>query len=76
MRIPIVGKLVPEPRVAAKGIMRQAVGVIGYAAANKFIPSVWGRWAAYIIMGRFGLWFPITKGVLYVTKLDQKINTL
>lgn len=75
MRIPIVGKAL-NPRRLIRGVGTQALGVVGYAAINKFVPNVYGRWGGYFVLGAFNLWFPLTKAILYVTKLDQKINTL
>lgn len=75
MRIPIVGRALNPTRLI-NGVGQQALGVVGYAAINKFVPNVWGRWAGYLILGAFNMWFPVTKGILFITKLDQKINSL
>lgn len=75
MRIPTFKSIV-NPRRIIRGVATQAAGVVAFTAVQKFVPWLWVRWASYFVLGAAGLWFPLAKAVLYVTKLDQKINNL
>lgn len=73
MRIPTVRQVINPGRII-RGVGQQAIGVVLFAAIQKFVPWLWARWGLYAITGAMGFWFPATKAILYVTKLDQKIN--
>lgn len=57
------------------GMTTQALGVILFAATNKFVPWPILRWGLFIAYSGMNMWYPITQAVLTVTQLDQKIET-
>lgn len=74
MRFPSISRIL-NPQAIASGIVTQGMGVILFAAVNKFIPNNLLRWGIYIVAGTgFKMWYPITQQVLTATKLDQKIE--
>jgi len=77
MRIPTsLNRLVPSPRAAIAGLTNQTVGVVVSVAAQKYVPNVWARWAIYTVAAAMGVWYPLTKAVLAVTKADQYVDQI
>lgn len=74
MRLPSVRKLINPSRLAS-GLTTQALGVILFAATNKFVPWTWAKWGLFLVYSGMGMWYPITQATLNATNLDQKIET-
>lgn len=73
MRLPSVKRLLNPGRLIG-GMTNQALGVILFAATNKFIPWPIARWGAFLVFSGMGMWYPITQATLNATLLDQKIE--
>ena len=66
----------PTPQAAMRQIAMQVAGVVVLGATQRYIPNVWARWAVYGAAACVGIWYPITRATLTVTKLDSVIETI
>lgn len=77
MRMPTsLRQLIPQPRTAIRELGNQAAGLVVQVVATKYVANIYARWGIYTVAAAMGLWYPMTRAVLSVTKLDQKINEL
>jgi len=73
VRIP---RLIPNPQRAIKALAWQTAGLVVLAATTKYVPNVWVRWGIYTVSAAYGIWYPMTRALLTLTKLDQQIENI
>ena len=56
------------------GLGTMAGGLILHQVIQRYVPNVYGRWAASAAAALMGFWYPGTKMVLGVTHLDDDIQ--